>query len=161
MSEKTVAESRMTLHQFMMPEHANLQGTVHGGIAMKLVDEVGALCAMRHAQHPVVTVAMDSITFLSPVHVGDVMNLSAQLNRVGTTSMEVEIRVTAENPISGELTHTNSAYAVYVALDDDGHPVEVPGLKLEADDERRRAAAAELRQKHRLEHRKLREAQQG
>ena len=97
------------------------------------------------------------MTFLSPVHVGDVMNLSAQIIRVGKTSLEVEIRVVAENPITGEETHTNSAYAVYVALDDEGRPVKVPNLKLESDDERRRAAEAADRQKHRLEQRKLME----
>ena len=154
-NEKTIADSQITVQQFMMPEHANLQGNVHGGIVMKLVDEAGALCAIRHAQRLVVTVTIDSIMFLSPVRVGDVMNLTARLIRVGTTSMEVEVRVVAENPMTGEETHTNSAFAVYVALDDQGHPVPVPRLQLIDDDQRKRAKEAEARQAHRLEQRRL------
>jgi uncharacterized protein (TIGR00369 family) len=149
--KKTVAESHVELHHFMMPEHANLLGNVHGGIIMKLVDEAGALCAMRHAQRPAVTIAIDSMTFHSPVRVGDVVTMSASLNYVGTTSMEVGIQVTAEDPIQGKATHTNSAYAVYVALDEDGRPVQVPGLIIESDQEKANYAAAKLRQKHRLE----------
>lgn len=155
MSGKRVEDSRIQLHQFMMPEHASIQGTVHGGIVMKLVDEAGALSAMRHAQRPVVTVAIDSVTFLSPVHVGDLMNLTAQLNRAGRTSMEAEVRVIAENPITGQRTHTNSAYAVYVALDDEERPVQVPELVLVTDDELRRCEEAKARQAHRLKQRKL------
>ena len=154
--QKKVADSRVQLHQFMMPEHANIQGTVHGGFVMKLVDEAGALSAMRHAQRPVVTVAIDSVTFHSPVHVGDLMHLMAHLNRAGRTSMEAEIRVMAENPITGERTHTNSAYAVYVALDDNERPVEVPELVLESEEEQRRGEEARARQTHRLQQRKPR-----
>lgn len=153
--KKKVADSCIQLHQFMMPEHANIQGTVHGGYVMKLVDEAGALAAMRHAQRPVVTVAIDSVMFHSPVHVGELMHLTAHLNRAGRTSMEAEIRVVAENPITGERTHTNSAFAVYVALDDNERPVEVPQLVLESADELRRCQEAEARQAHRLQQRKL------
>ena len=152
---KKVVDSRVQLHQFMMPEHANIQGTVHGGYVMKLVDEAGALAAIRHAQRPVVTVAIDSVMFHSPVHVGDLMHLTAHLNRAGRTSMEAEIRVMAENPISGERTHTNSAFAVYVALDDKERPVEVPELLLEGADELRRCEEARDRQAHRLRQRRL------
>ncbi|MEM7312816.1 MAG: acyl-CoA thioesterase [Planctomycetota bacterium] len=149
-SEKRVAESQVELNHFMMPEHANLYGNVHGGVIMKLVDEAGALCAMRHAQQPSVTIAIDSMTFLSPVHVGDVINLKASLNYVGRTSMEAGIKVIAENPLTGEKTHTNSAYAVYVALDENGKPIEVPGLVVESETEQRRWNDAKDRQAHRL-----------
>ena len=148
--KKRVADSEVTLHQFMMPEHANLLGNVHGGIIMKLVDEAGGLCAMRHAQRPAVTIAIDSMTFHSPVHVGNLLTLKASIHYVGNTSMDVGVRVTAENPITGEQTHTNSARLVYVALDDNGRATKVPGLILENDTQRRRWDAAKERQAERL-----------
>jgi len=148
--KKRVKDSEVMLHQFMLPEHANPLGNVHGGIIMKLVDEAGGLCAMRHAQRPAVTIAVDSMTFHSPVHVGNLVTLRASLNYVGNTSMEVGVKVTAENPITGECTHTNSAYLVYVALDDAGRPAKVPGLILETEAERRRWEEGRARQEHRL-----------
>lgn len=157
MPEKRVKDSQITLNQLMLPEDANHMGNVHGGVVMKLVDNTGGLCAMRHAQHQVVTVAIDSMTFYSPVHVGDVLTLNASLNWVGRSSMEVGVRVVAENPLSGECTHTNTAFLVYVALDDKGQPIEVPPLILESDEERRRWADAELRQKRRLERRRIKD----
>ena len=150
-AQKRVKDSQVILNQFMMPEHANALGNVHGGIIMKLVDEAGALCALRHAQRPVVTVAIDSMTFHSPLRVGDVVSLYAHLNYVGQTSMEVGVEVMAENPLTGERTHTNSAYVVYVALDDRGRPTEVPRLILETDDERARWERAKARQARRLQ----------
>jgi acyl-CoA hydrolase len=157
MSGKRVKDSRITLNQLMLPEDANYMGNVHGGVVMKLVDNTGGLCAMRHAQRQVVTVAIDSMTFYSPVHVGDVLTLNASINWVGRSSMEVGVRVVAENPLTGECTHTNTAFLVYVALDDKGQPSEVPPLILETDEERRRWAEAELRQKRRLERRHMKD----
>ena len=151
MSGKRVKDSQTTLHQLLLPEHANQMGNVHGGVIMKIVDEAGGICAMRHAQRLVVTVAIDSMTFHSPVHVGDLVAFYASLNWVGRTAMEVGVRVVAENPVTGERKHTNTAYLVYVALDEDGHPTAVPPLILETDDERRRWAEAEQRQQRRLE----------
>ncbi len=150
-TEKHIKDSEIVLNYFMMPEHANPLGNVHGGIIMKMVDEAGGICAMRHAQHPAVTIAMDSMTFYSPVHVGDLVMLKASLNYVGNTSMEVGVKVVAENPITGECTHTNSAYLVYVALGEDGKPTRVPKLILDSDEEKRRWQEAEARQNHRLE----------
>ena len=135
----------------MLPHHTNPMGNVHGGEIMKLVDETGALCAIRHAQRPVVTLAIDSMTFHSPVHVGDLVALSASLNWVGRSSIEVGVRVIAENPLTGEQTHTNTAYLVYIALDENGRPTEVPRLILETEEERRRWVEAEARQQRRLE----------
>jgi uncharacterized protein (TIGR00369 family) len=147
---KTVAQTRVTLHQLMLPEHANAFGKVHGGLIMKMVDEAGGICAMRHAQRVCVTLAIDSMQFLSPVRVGELLSCVASVNYVGRTSVEVGVRVHAENPITGELTHTNSAYLVYVAIDDDEKPVEVPRLELETDEERRRWSDGEARQRRRL-----------
>lgn len=149
---KRISESRTTLQQLMMPEHANLAGTVHGGLIMRLCDEAGALCAMRHAQKTCVTVWMDSMTFQSPVHVGEVLQLSASINFVGHTSMEVGVKVTAEDPIRGVVTHTNSAYLVFVALGDDQRPTPVPQLLIETDEERRRFAEGQARHERRIAH---------
>lgn len=157
---KQVKDSQVTLHQFMLPQHANPMGNVHGGVIMKLVDEAAGLCAMRHAQHPAVTIAIDSMTFHSPVRVGDVVSFNASLNWVGHTSMEVGVRVIAEDPLTGERTHTNSAYLVFVALGDDGRSVEVPPLTLETDEERRRWAEAEVRQQRRLERQRSKESKE-
>ena len=147
---KCASDSQVTLSQAMMPSDANPLGNIHGGYIMKLVDEAGGLAAMRHARRPVVTVAVDSMSFLSPVKVGHLLTLRSAVNWVGKTSVEVCIRVEAENPITGELTHTNSAFAVYVALDDTGRPVSVPPLILESEDEKRRWEEAEARQEIRL-----------
>jgi uncharacterized protein (TIGR00369 family) len=147
---KTVSQSRISIAQLMQPEHANILGNVHGGWIMKLVDEAGALACMRHSQRRVVTVAMDSMTFRHPIRLGDLVMLTAELTLVGRTSMEVEIQVVAENPTTGERRHTNTAYAVYVALDDRGKPSSVPGLTPETEDERQRQAEARERQARRL-----------
>lgn len=148
---KCSSDSQVTLSQQMMPSDANPLGNVHGGHIMKLIDEAGGLAAMRHARRPVVTVAIDSITFLSPVRVGHLLTLRSSVNWVGHTSIEVGIRVEAENPINGEITHTNSAYAVFVALDDRGKPCSVPPLILENDKDRRHWDEAVVRQEFRLQ----------
>jgi acyl-CoA hydrolase len=143
---KTRAQSRSRLHQLMMPEHANMLGTVHGGEIMKLVDEVAAICAMRHAQHTCVTLSVDSMTFRSSVHIGQVIQLDACVHYVGNTSMEIGVEVVAEDPIRGVITHTNSAFLVFVAIGDDGESVEVPRLILETDEDREHFAAGAERQ---------------
>lgn len=147
---KCASDSQVTLSQQMMPSDANPLGNVHGGYIMKLVDEAGGLAAMRHARRPVVTVTVDSISFLSPVKVGHLLTLRSAVNWVGKTSIEVGVRVEAENPITGEITHTNSAFAVYVALDDNARPCPVPPLILRSADEKRRWEEAEARQEIRL-----------
>ncbi len=147
---KPVSASRISIAQLMQPEHANNQGNVHGGWIMKLVDEAGALACMRHAQRRVVTVAIDQMVFREPIRIGDLVNLKAEITYTGRTSMEAEVQVTAENPITGECTHTNTAYLVYVALDKNGQPAPVPPLIAETDERKRRMEAARVRQKHRL-----------
>src|SRR5512140_3741997 len=147
---KTVSDSRITLSQLMHPEHANVLGNVHGGWIMKLVDEAGALACMRHAQRKVVTVSIDSMTFREPIRIGDLIILNAEVSYVGRTSMEAEVHVIAENPITGERTYTNTAYLVYVALDDVGRPTTVPALVAETEEEKQRMEKAQERQQHRL-----------
>lgn len=147
---KPISASRVTLSQLMHPEHANLLGNVHGGWIMKLVDEAGALACMRHAQRKVVTVAIDSMVFRQPIRLGDLVIINAEVSYVGRTSMEAEVHVIAENPVTGEQTHTNTAYLVYVALDDHGRPTTVPGLRAETEEEKLRMQKAEERQEHRL-----------
>jgi acyl-CoA hydrolase len=148
---KCSSDSEVSLSQQMMPSDANPLGNVHGGYIMKLVDEAGGLAAMRHARRPVVTVALDSMSFLSPVRVGHLLTLRARVNWVGKSSIEVGVRVEAENPVTGELVHTNSAFAVFVALDDNGRPIPVPPLILETEEERRRWLEGEERQELRLQ----------
>jgi acyl-CoA hydrolase len=147
---KTVAESQVSLGQFMNPEHANSQGNVHGGHILKLCDECGGIVAARHSRRPSVTVAIDSVTFHEPVRVGQLLMLQGRITYVGRTSMEVEVRVDSENLLTGEHTHTNSAYFIYVALDEHGQPTEVPRLDLINDEERRRYEEGRQRQEHRL-----------
>ncbi len=151
LTPKPMSASRVTLSQLMHPEHANLLGNVHGGWIMKLADEAGALSCMRHAQKKVVTVAIDSMTFRQPIKLGDLVILNAQVTYTGRTSMEAEVQVIAENPITGERTHTNTAYLVYVALDDEGRPTSVPPVKAETAEERQRIEQAKERQERRLE----------
>ena len=147
---KSMRASRVTLSQLMHPEHANLLGNIHGGWVMKLADEAGALACMRHAQKKVVTVAMDSMTFRHPIKIGDLIILNAEVTYTGHTSMEAEVEVIAENPVTGEQTHTNNAYLVYVALDDEGKPTSVPPLKAETEEEKRKMELAKERQERRL-----------
>jgi acyl-CoA hydrolase len=147
---KPMRTSRIQIAQLMHPEHANLLGNVHGGWIMKLVDEAGALACMRHAQRKVVTVAIDSMVFRNPIKIGDLVILNAMVTYTGHTSMEAEVQVQAENPITGERTHTNTAYLVYVALNDDGKPTPVPPVKAETEDEKRKTESAQERQARRL-----------
>jgi len=147
---KSMRASRVNIAQLMHPEHANLLGNVHGGWIMKLVDEAGALACMRHSQRRVVTVAIDSMVFRNPIKIGDLVLLNAEVTYTGRTSMEAEVQVLAENPITGERTHTNTAYLVYVALDDQGKPTPVPAVQAETEEEKRKMESAKERQVRRL-----------
>ena len=150
LTPKPMRASRVTISQLMHPENANLLGNVHGGWIMKLVDEAGALACMRHAQKKVVTVAIDSMTFRQPIRIGDLIILNAEVTYTGRTSMEAEVQVLAENPVTGEQIHTNNAYLVYVALDDEGRPTNVPGLVTETEEEKERMVQAKKRQAYRI-----------
>jgi uncharacterized protein (TIGR00369 family) len=143
---KPVSASRITLSQMMQPEHANNLGNVHGGWIMKLVDEAGALAAMRHAQKRVVTIAVDQMIFRHPIRTTDLVILNAEVSYTGRTSIETEVQVIAENPITGERWHTNTAYVVYVALDESGHPTPIPPLIPETEAQRLRMETGGQRQ---------------
>src|SRR3954464_13751017 len=145
MDRRTVSESRSVLVQWMGPSDANASGFVHGGTVMKLCDEAAAAAAIRHARSRVVTAAIDRMTFLQPVHVGNLLTLCSSVNAVWRTSMEVGVRVQSENPVSGEVRHTNSVYITMVAVDEGGHPVEITPLRSETADELRREREAQVR----------------
>ena len=147
---KSPAESTVTLSQAMGLAHADHMGNVHGGEIMKLIDTAAGIAATRHAGGPVVTASLDQMGFLEPVHVGDVVFVHATVNDVGRTSMEVGVRVEAEEVVSGRRTHTASAYLVFVALDEHGKPRPVPGLAPETEVQRRRQAEAKIRRESRL-----------
>lgn len=132
-----------------LPEDANPSGNLHGGVILKHVDTAGGVVAMRHARANVVTASFERMDFLLPAYVGELLTIKASLNYVGHTSMEVGVRVEAENPITGEVRHTNSAYVTYVALDENGKPRPVPPLDLDSDTARRRWTEAENRRKMR------------
>ena len=153
---KPIGASRVTLSQLMHPDQANLLGNVHGGWIMKLADEAGALACMRHAQCKVVTVAIDSMTFREPIKIGDLVTFNAV---VTCTSMEAEVNVHAENPVTSERSHTNTAYLVYVALDDEGKPTEIPQLMAESAEETHTLTQAKERQGRRLKEKRIRESQ--
>jgi uncharacterized protein (TIGR00369 family) len=149
LAAKCVSESRVVLSMLLNPEHANVLGNVHGGVIMRLVDEAGGLAAMRHARSPVVTVAIDSMTFDEPIYVGNMVTLTAELTYAGRTSMEVRVSVVAEDPLTGSRVHTNLAYVVYVAIDNQGHPRPVPPLCMETPEEQLRFEQAQERQTER------------
>ena len=154
LTPKSIRASRISLAQMMQPEHANNLGNVHGGWIMKLMDEAGALACMRHSQCRVVTVAIDSMSFRLPIKTSDVVILNAEVTYTGTTSIEAEVQVVAENPLTGQRWQTNTAYLLYVALGEDGKPTKVPPIYAETIDEERKLAEAKERQQRRLEQRK-------
>ena len=150
MEERTVADSRSVLVHWMGPTDANSAGFVHGGVVMKLCDEVAGLAAVRHSHCRVVTAAADRMTFLLPIHVGELVTQTASVNAAWHTSMEVGVRVESENPRTATTRHTNTAYFTMVAVDDEGNPVAVPALRAATPDERRRENEAQLRRENRL-----------
>jgi acyl-CoA hydrolase len=153
---KRIKDSQITIVQQMTAQDANLSGNVHGGVVMKHIDSTAGIVAARHASRNVVTASIDRLDFHSPVYIGDLLTLKASANMVGRTSIEVGVRVEAENFLTGEVRHTASAYLTFVALDHDGRPTEVPPILLETEEENRRNREAKARRKLRLAE-KLRE----
>ena len=152
-SPRTVAASEVTLTQMMEVTDANITGNVHGGVIMRLVDTAAALAAIKHSGGEALTVQIDEMSFLEPVHIGEVLILKASVNDVGRTSMECGVRVDAQDPLTGTIRHVNSAYLVFVAVDRSGRPRDVPRLLAENDTERRRQQEAKLRRERRTAHR--------
>jgi len=151
MEAKPVRESASEYSEMALPNDANVLGSLAGGKVMHLVDLAGAMAAMRHARCPVVTASVDYMTFLHPIHIGELVRLKSSVNRVFRTSMEVGVKVWVENMITGEVRHTSSAYLTFVAIDKDGNRVALPPVIPETTDENRRYREAELRRAYRLE----------
>jgi len=147
---KSPRESLTTMVRIMMPMDANNSGNVFGGAILRLIDEVGSVVALKHARTNVVTASVDRMDFYSPVYIGDMLRLNASINFVHRTSMEVGVRVEAENPFTGEVRHTGTCFLTYVGLDQKRKPTLVPALKLESDEDKRRWVEAQERRKARL-----------
>jgi acyl-CoA hydrolase len=145
MEPKPVSASRSVISIVALPRDSNHYGYVYGGTVMGLVDQAAYAAAIRHARQPVVTVCVDHLTFLRPIHVGDVIVVKASVNYVGRTSMEVGVRVEAERMTTGEVEHVGSAYLTMVALDSGGQPAPVPPLMLETPEDSRREQNARQR----------------
>jgi acyl-CoA hydrolase len=147
-----VSRSKTTMTELMIPAYANFGGKVHGGVLLRLMDEVAYACAAKHAARYCVTVSVDGVYFRAPVEVGDLISLRASVNYVGRTSLLVGIRVEAENVTTGALRHTNTSYVTMVAKNQDGSNATVPGLILETHDDVRRCLEAIKRRKLRREY---------
>ena len=151
---KRVSESQHETSELMMPEHSNILGHVFGGVILSIMDKCAAIAAFRHSRATVVTASIDRVDFREPIRLGDLVVMKASVNFAGRTSMEVGVRVEAEDLLSGRRRHTNSCYLTFVAVDRNGRPIEVPELIPETEDELRRNAAAKARRRRRLEERK-------
>lgn len=135
---KTVAESQVTMSLLMLPSHSNFSGKIHGGFILSLLDQIAFASASKFSGHYCVTASVDTVDFLNPIDVGELVTLKACVNFVGKTSMIVGIRVEAENIQSGEIKHCNSSYFTMVAKDESGKPTQIPGLKIKTKQEYRR-----------------------
>jgi uncharacterized protein (TIGR00369 family) len=151
MEGKKVKDSSVTVVQQMMQQDANLAGNVHGGVILKLIDNTAGITGVRHTGGNVVTASIDRVDFHSPVYIGDILRVSASVNYVGSTSMEVGVRVEAEDFITGTVRHTGSAYLTFVSLDENHRPKPIPPLIIETEKEKRRNFEAQERKKLRLE----------
>ena len=150
MKAKRVRDSSAVFSYLMLPQDANPAGNVHGGVVMKHIDSAAGVVAARHARSFVVTASIDRVDFHSPVYIGNLLTLKASVNIVGRTSMEVGVRVEAEDLRSGEVRHTASAYLTLVAMGQDGRPMVVPPLIMETGEEKRRNRESAARRKTRL-----------
>jgi acyl-CoA hydrolase len=147
---KSVSASQVVMTELVLPSHTNSLGSIFGGVIMSWIDIAAAIAAQRHSNKEVVTASLDDLSFIAPVYKGWVVNLKSRVNFVSRTSMEVGVRVDAENPRTGEVFHTASAYLTFVALDSQGKPTPVPALKLETEEDRRRSAEAQRRREMRV-----------
>jgi acyl-CoA hydrolase len=150
MDARPAKASHAVLIRWMGITDANLAGLVHGGTVMRFCDEAAGIAAIKHCGKRAVTAAMDRMAFIHPVHVGELLKCSASVNAVWRTSMEVGVRVEAENPVTGESRHTSTTYMTFVALDDNGRPTPVPPLSVDGPVEERRQREAGVRRANRL-----------
>ncbi|HEX8905595.1 MAG TPA: acyl-CoA thioesterase [Longimicrobiaceae bacterium] len=151
---RPVRLSQVTFADLAEPQSQNVAGTLFGGVLLGFVDRAAAFCAMKHAGRPVVTKSFDSVEFNEPIYIGELVVAHASVNFTGTSSMEVGVKVFAQNPVTGEERHTNTCYATFVALDRDGRPARIPPVLPETDDERRRFEAGKQRREERLARRR-------
>ena len=152
---RPVHASRHETSELMMPHHANNLGHVFGGVMLSMMDKTAAVAAFRHCRMNVVTASIDRVDFREPIHVGDLVVMKASVNFVGRTSMEVGVRVEAEELLTGRRRHTNSCYLTFVAVDRNGKPIEVMPIIPESPDEARRYEAAQQRRALRLKEREM------
>lgn len=152
---RTVRETQHETSQLMMPQHSNNLDHVFGGVILAMMDTASAVSAIRHARSNCVTVSVDRVDFREPIHLGDLVIMKCSVNYVGRTSMEVGVRVEAENLQTGVRRHTNSCYLTFVAIDRNGRPIAVPPLLPETEEETRRFEAAKARRRRRLEERTM------
>ncbi|MFZ9848620.1 MAG: acyl-CoA thioesterase [Flavobacteriales bacterium] len=135
---KTVMESEVLLSELMLPSNSNFRGKIHGGYVLSLMDKIAFACASKHSKHYCVTASVDTVDFLNPIGIGELLTMKACVNYVGKSSMVVGIRVETENIQTGEKKHCNSSYFTMVAKDENGKSASVPGLILKTDNEKRR-----------------------
>lgn len=147
MESKSAAETEVTMTHLVLPQDTNPAGNLHGGVILKHIDITAGVVAKKHSRTNVVTASIDRMAFKQPAFVGELLTFKASLNHVGRSSMEIGVRVEAENLKTGEIRHTNSAYLTFVALDESGRPTPVPELRLETGIAKRRHREAEQRRK--------------
>ena len=145
MKSKTIKNSHVIMHELVLPNDTNVLGNVHGGRVMCLMDICAAMSAYKHARSHVVTASVDNMNFLAPAKKGFILILKSSVNYVAKTSMEVGVKIESENPFTGDIKHTASAYLTFVALDENGSSKEIPDITPETDVEIRRYKEAKTR----------------
>ena len=145
MKFKSIKDSQVIMHELVLPNDTNVLGNVHGGRVMCLMDICAAMSAYKHARKPVVTASVDQLDFLAPAKKGDILILKSSVNYVHRTSMEIGVRIDAESPLTGEMRHTATAYLTFVAIDENNKPSEIPKIKPDTENEKRRYERAKKR----------------
>lgn len=150
MEPKTIESTSVVMSHMMLPPDANPVGIVHGGVVMKHIDDAAGVVAVRHSSGNAVTASIDRLDFHHPAFIGNLLTVKACINQTGETSMEIGARVETEDPVTGIVHHTASAYLTFVALDENNRPRKIPGIVLKTDEEKRRNCEAIERRKNRL-----------
>ncbi|MCJ7757510.1 MAG: acyl-CoA thioesterase [Gillisia sp.] len=151
---KIIADSHISLSQLMLPSHSNFNGKIHGGFILSLLDQIAFACASKHSRAYCVTASVDTVDFLNPIEIGELVTMKASVNYVGNSSMIIGIRVEAENILTGVVNHCNSSYFTMVAKDEAGNSIPVPGLILKDDNDIRRFIKGIKRNKRKLKRKK-------
>ena len=154
MKFKTVEDSQVTISELMLPSHSNFNGKIHGGYVLSLMDQIAFACASKHSGVYCVTASVDTVDFLKPIEIGELITMKASVNYVGRSSMVIGIRVEAENIQTGECKHCNSSHFTMVAKDDQGKSFEVPGLILKSNEDIRRFAKSIKRSENKKKRKK-------